>query len=49
MGYRKEQIMIFSCLVSEADVDTWINEIFEGHPDIEYLHEEMQWPVGLFV
>jgi hypothetical protein len=38
IGYDKEQQMVFTKLVGDADVDEMICEIFEQHADIEYLH-----------
>ncbi|MEO8111787.1 MAG: DUF1203 domain-containing protein [Ginsengibacter sp.] len=38
IGYSKEQKMVFTKLVGDADVDNLIVEIFEQHPEIEYLH-----------
>ena len=38
IGYSKEQLMVFTRLVNDDDVDILIPGIFEMHPDIEYLH-----------
>lgn len=38
IGYDSSQIMVFTHLVGDADVDLFINEIFENHPEIEFLH-----------
>ncbi len=38
IGYSKDQKMIFTKLVGDDDVDILIPEIFEAHPEIEYLH-----------
>jgi hypothetical protein len=38
IGYNKEQMMVFTRLVGDADVDELITEIFEQNPNIEYLH-----------
>ena len=38
IGYSKEQMMVFTQLVGEDDVDVLITKIFEAHPNIEYLH-----------
>jgi hypothetical protein len=38
IGYNKEQEMSFTKLVGDADVDELIVEIFEQHPEIDYLH-----------
>jgi hypothetical protein len=38
IGYSKEQKMIFTKLVGNADVDNLIVETFEQHSEIEYLH-----------
>ena len=38
IGYNSAQLMVFIQLVGEADVDLLINEIFENHPEIEFLH-----------
>ncbi|MEP6617585.1 MAG: DUF1203 domain-containing protein [Ginsengibacter sp.] len=38
IGYSKEQKMVFSKIVGDADVDDLIVEIFQQHPEIEYLH-----------
>lgn len=38
IGYDKQQRMIFTKLVGDNDVDLMIPQIFEGHPEIEYLH-----------
>lgn len=38
IGYSKEQKMIFTKLVGDADVDNLIVETFKKHSEIEYLH-----------
>ncbi len=38
IGYSKEQKMVFTKLVGDADVDNLIVKVFEQHPKIEYLH-----------
>jgi hypothetical protein len=38
VGYSKAQLMVFTRLVGDDDVDELIPEIFEQHPEIEYLH-----------
>lgn len=38
IGYSKDQMMIFTKLVGEEDVDLLIPEIFDQHDEIEYLH-----------
>ena len=38
IGYTKEQMMTFTQLVGDDDVDLLIPKIFEERPDIEYLH-----------
>ena len=38
IGYSKSQKMVFTKLVGDNDVDVLIPEIFEGHPEVDYLH-----------
>lgn len=38
LGYSKEQMMVYTKLVGDLDVDTLISEIFEKHPEVDYLH-----------
>lgn len=38
IGYNNEQMMVFTQLVGDDDVDLLISEIFEERPDVEYLH-----------
>ena len=38
IGYNSAQLMVFTHLVGDADIDLLINEIFENHPEIEFLH-----------
>jgi hypothetical protein len=38
VGYSKDQLMVFTRLVGDDDVDELITNIFELHPEIEYLH-----------
>lgn len=38
IGYSKEQMMVFTQLVGDADVDELIVKIFDEHPNVAYLH-----------
>jgi hypothetical protein len=38
VGYSNEQLMVFTQLVGDDDVDELIPHIFEQHPNIAYLH-----------
>jgi len=38
IGYNAAQQMALTRLVGDADVDELIAEIFEAHPEVEYLH-----------
>lgn len=38
IGYTKEQMMTFTKLVGDDDVDLLIPKIFNTRPDVEYLH-----------
>ena len=38
IGYNRAQMMIFTQLVGDDDVDLLVPKIFEERPDIEYLH-----------
>lgn len=38
IGYNPDQLMIFTKLVGNDDVDELISKIFDEHDDIEYLH-----------
>jgi hypothetical protein len=38
IGYSHAQKMVFTKLVGDADVDDLITEIFDQHPNVEYLH-----------
>ena len=38
IGYNKEQQMVVTRLVGDADVDELIAEIFDSRPDVQYLH-----------
>lgn len=38
IGYNQHQMMVLSKLVGDNDVDELIVEIFNQHPEIEYLH-----------
>jgi hypothetical protein len=38
VGYSRDQLMVFTRLVGDDDVDELIPNIFEQHPEIEYLH-----------
>jgi len=38
IGYTKRQMMTFTQLVGDDDVDLLIPKLFEERPEIEYLH-----------
>jgi hypothetical protein len=38
IGYNKEQMMVLTKLVGDADVDELIEKIFDEHADVAYLH-----------
>lgn len=38
IGYNTNQTMVFTRLVGNDDIDLLIPQIFEEHPNIEYLH-----------
>ena len=38
IGYSKEQMMVFTQLIGDNDVDEMITEIFKANPVVEYLH-----------
>jgi len=38
IGYNTTQQMVVTQLVDDNDVDELIEEIFDGHPEVEYLH-----------
>jgi hypothetical protein len=38
IGYNQHQMMVLTKLVGDNDVDELIVEIFNQHPEIEYLH-----------
>jgi len=38
IGYNKDQMMVFTQLVGDADVDEMIKEIFDQNSNVEYLH-----------
>ncbi len=38
VGYNKDQMMVFTQLVGDGDVDEMITEIFEQNSGVEYLH-----------
>ncbi len=38
IGYNKNQDMVFTRLVGDADVDQLIPEIFQEHNEVSYLH-----------
>lgn len=38
IGYNKDQLMVFTRLVGNDDVDELIQEIFEQHSEIDFLH-----------
>jgi len=38
IGYNEKQMMVFTQLVKDADIDELIDEIFDKHPEVAYLH-----------
>ena len=38
IGYNKKQMMVFTQLVGDDDIDLLIPDIFEERPNVEYLH-----------
>lgn len=38
IGYNRDQMMVFTKMVGDGDVDEMITEIFNEHPEVEYLH-----------
>ena len=38
IGYDKRQMMVYTKLVGDRDIDEMIGEIFENKPQVEYLH-----------
>jgi len=38
IGYSKDQMMVFTKMVGDNDVDEMITEIFDQHPEVNYLH-----------
>ena len=38
IGYTKDQMMVFTQLAGDDDVDLLMPKIFEERPDVEYLH-----------
>lgn len=38
IGYSRGQKMVFTKLVGDRDVDELIGEIFDRHPEVDYLH-----------
>ncbi|MFI5152371.1 MAG: DUF1203 domain-containing protein [Chitinophagales bacterium] len=38
IGYNADQMMVYTKLVGDADVDELIIRIFNDHPEVEYLH-----------
>ncbi|QEC68520.1 DUF1203 domain-containing protein [Panacibacter ginsenosidivorans] len=38
IGYNSNQMMVFTRLVGDADIDELIVKIFDEHPDVAYLH-----------
>ena len=38
IGYSLDQRMILTELVGDRDIDVMISEIFDNHPEVEYLH-----------
>ena len=38
IGYNKDQLMVFTRLVGDDDVDELISNLFELHPEITYFH-----------
>jgi hypothetical protein len=38
IGYSEDQMMVFTRLVGDDDVDELIPQIFDAHPEVAYLH-----------
>jgi hypothetical protein len=38
IGYSVGQMMVFTKLVGDADVDDLIEQVFQQHPEVDYLH-----------
>ncbi|MEO7924697.1 MAG: DUF1203 domain-containing protein [Chitinophagaceae bacterium] len=38
IGYDKEQMMVYTKLTGDADIDELITKIFTNHPEVEFLH-----------
>jgi len=38
IGYDENQMMVFTQMVGDGDVDEMINEIFDKNPRVEFLH-----------
>ena len=38
IGYNSNQQMVFTQLVGDNDIDELIEDIFDKHPEVEYLH-----------
>jgi len=38
IGYSRDQQMVFTTLVGDSDVDDLIGDVFDEHPEVEYLH-----------
>ncbi|MES1218054.1 MAG: DUF1203 domain-containing protein [Bacteroidota bacterium] len=38
IGYSKQQMMVYTKMVGDADVDEMIEQIFNEKPEVEYLH-----------
>ena len=38
IGYSESQQMVYTKLVGDRDVDEMISEIFDKHPEVNYLH-----------
>jgi len=38
IGYDKNQMMVYTKLVGDNDIDEMIIKIFEDHPEVLYLH-----------
>jgi hypothetical protein len=38
IGYSAGQMMVYTEMVGDKDVDDLIGEIFDAHPEVEYLH-----------
>ena len=38
IGYNPQQMMVYTKLVGDNDIDELINKIFDTHPEIDFLH-----------